>query len=507
LVGVLFSISFAAGSPTMKTIKSIVFLCLILFLTTVAMYSQPTPGKLFTVDFNGDSVDADFGDGVCRDSQGRCSLRAAIEQANVDANSPDVIIFNLPNPSVVDLTLGELAITSRVSIVGPGARRLTVQRSFAQGTPEFRIFHLMSGSGGLITGITIANGRVTGSLYGGGVYVEQNSNLSLTSAEVRNNFAHFGGGVANAGFVDVIRSLITGNRGNNNAGAIYNVHNTSPILRIMNSTITGNSANAHGAISNEGRLVLVNSTVTHNSADEVTSGIASYPAGTVHVLNTIIGSDTSPILTSLAGTFVSFGNNIITDARNSSGFTNGVNNDQVSDANAIDPQLGPVTNNGGGTDTRALLAGSPAINTGSNCVISATCPVLPHLPQFFLSSDQRSGFPRRTGDTVDVGAFEHNSTMPSVSFTFGVGFFNRPARHAGSIAVLTNATTNEKRYAAVNPFGSVGFQSIPVDVYVLEIRSKRAGMSMVLVIDLNDLIGIGFMPQDQREISIKLKQE
>ena len=62
-------------------------------------------------------------------------------------------------------------------------------------------------------------------------------------------------------------------------------------------------------------------------------------------------------------------------------------------ANSIDPKLGPLRNNGGPTQTMALLAGSPAINAGDNS----------HAPSY----DQRGpGYPRIVGGRIDIGAFE-----------------------------------------------------------------------------------------------------
>lgn len=472
----------------MKSLIHCLIVLVLCFLTNcVASNVQAqAPGRLFVVDFNGDTVDSNAGDGECRDASLRCSLRAAIEEANATTSTADAILFALPDPSIIDLTLGELEIKSQIAIVGPGARRLTVQRSFAAGTPDFRIFHIFGFHfGATVRGITVRNGRITGALFGGGFYVDNGLPLTLVDVTVSNNFALYGGGLANAGSVNITRSLFTGNRGNNWAGAIYNMNN--PVRRpvwIKNSTITGNSANAHGAISNDGTLLLVNSTITHNSADEITSGIASYSEGTVTVLNTIIGSDTSPTLTSLGGAFISLGNNIVTDARNSTGFVNGVNGDQVSNSNAIDPLLGSLMNNGGQTDTRALLAGSPAINTGNNCVLTGKCSTN---PVFRLTTDQRPGFDRRFAGTVDIGAFERDSTLISGSASFGFGVFNRPASYAGSIAILTDAVTLEKRYAPVSPFGSTSFRNIPLGVYIFEIKSKRAGLSQgPLVVDLYD---------------------
>jgi hypothetical protein len=58
----------------------------------------------------------------------------------------------------------------------------------------------------------------------------------------------------------------------------------------------------------------------------------------------------------------------------------------------IDPRLGPLQNNGGPTQTEALLPGSPAIGAGDPNAVS-------------LRTDQR-GFPRTTKGKIDIGAFE-----------------------------------------------------------------------------------------------------
>ena len=70
----------------------------------------------------------------------------------------------------------------------------------------------------------------------------------------------------------------------------------------------------------------------------------------------------------------------------------------------MDPQLGPLQDNGGPTPTQALLPGSPAIDAGGD-----DCPP--------PATDQR-GFPRPedgNGDgmaTCDIGAFELGGTAP-----------------------------------------------------------------------------------------------
>ena len=70
----------------------------------------------------------------------------------------------------------------------------------------------------------------------------------------------------------------------------------------------------------------------------------------------------------------------------------------------IDPLLGPLANNGGPTQTRALLAHSPALNRGANPA--------------GLTTDQRGGsFVRVAGNRPDMGAFEYQSVVESLVVT------------------------------------------------------------------------------------------
>jgi hypothetical protein len=84
------------------------------------------------------------------------------------------------------------------------------------------------------------------------------------------------------------------------------------------------------------------------------------------------------------------------DDGNSQGFTAAIDLVGTSD-DPLDPRLGPLANNGGPTRTHALLAGSPAIDRGSNTGAPA---------------DDQRGFRRikdGNGDAravADIGAFE-----------------------------------------------------------------------------------------------------
>ena len=434
-------------------------------------------GPMFTVNSTADTVDANVGDGMCADSNGQCTLRAAIEESNYEPNadagitSKNMIIFALSNPSVINLTLGELNITSGVWIFGTGARRLTVQRSTAQGTPNFRVFRIGPDAGGVeIRRLTIRNGNA-GSGNGGGILLESDSGASLTDLAITENSAANGGGIASTGRTLMMnRVLISLNAASADGGGIFN-QSLLPGPRIGNSTITGNFAVRGGGIYSSGMMWLVNDTITNNGASEVAVGIFS-ETGSVSVLNTLIGASPVTAPSVLSGAFISKGNNFVGDARNSTGFTQGVNNDLVSGKKVIDPMFSLLLNNGGHTDTRALLAGSPLIDAGNDCVLTATCDV-PLFPGG-LASDQRGRYSRKNGNAVDIGAFEYGGGDPPETVSFGLAPGpGRPAFSGGAIAVLTSATTGEKFYRPVNPFGWFRFHHIPLDFYILEVKAKR----------------------------------
>lgn len=470
----------------------------------------PITGRLFTVNDTSDSPDAVPGDLVCADASGRCTLRAAVQEVNAAPEvRRDVINFVLPQPAVIELTQGELSITGRfVTVVGLGARRLTVRRSEAAAT-SFRIFNLAAGQNiYLIRGLTIANGSGGSEPGGGAIRLGSGASLTVTEVTLTGNAAANGGGIFNEGSMEITRSLFAGNSAAGQGsgvffgqgGAVFNAPGAS--ARISNTTITTNSGVVGGAVYNHGTLTLVNDTVSHNSTSSSAAAIHNTPSGTVNTINTIVASNGSTAITALSGSFTSFGNNLITDARNSSGFTNGTMNDKVSDGDAINPMLGPLADNGGQTDTRALLTDSPAIDAGNGCVFNGQC----NLPQssppgliLRLLSDQRREFLRQglsfvagagqsanegLGSSVDIGAFEAASATFTSSFSFGNFGFPGPGRLVGT-AVLISAATGERTYRPINPFGAFRFQNVGGDgIYVLDYNTKRNPKPAPQAIDL-----------------------
>jgi CSLREA domain-containing protein len=256
--------------------------------------------------------------------------------------------------------------------------------------------HSLASGGGIsasvpnVTNSTVSNN--TAMTDGGGIAAVT---ANLTNSAVSGNTAGGTGGGLAANVANLTNSTISGNSTAGNGGGL-----TTNVANLTNRTISGNNAGTDGggvwAIS----ASLLNCTVVENLAHEG-GGLFHNPGGTFNVKNTIVALNLVDFLGAgldVSGTFTSQGHNLI--GIGGVGFVNGANGDIVGSlVNPIDPKLGPLANNGGPTKTRALLAGSPAIDHGDNNGAPAT--------------DQRgAGFARvKDGNfdgvaIVDIGAFE-----------------------------------------------------------------------------------------------------
>ena len=268
--------------------QSLIFpLILVLCLASQnRLLAYPDKGTVITVNDVGDTVDAAPGDGVCADAAGKCTLRAAIAESNA-TDAMDAIIFDVPVPAVINLTLGELLITKYVVILGRGARSLTIQRTAVPNSSNFRVFHLSSLAS--LRGMTIQNGNSFGA--GGGILAE--AGLFLADVAVKGNRATSGGGIAfqgaGGGQTGIQRCLISSNMTTGQGGGIYVAPGMSAL--VLSSTFTNNSAADGGAIANFGSTTLVNDTITQNSASQSSSSILSSAGHSVGLINTIIGPD------------------------------------------------------------------------------------------------------------------------------------------------------------------------------------------------------------------------
>jgi hypothetical protein len=209
--------------------------------------------------------------------------------------------------------------------------------------------------------ITITSSYVGG--YGGGLLNWQNGTLTVVRSTIADNVAdRDGGGVENVGILTVTQSLINGNvaRGINlgkgqSLGVGGGIDNTDGQLTLSNTTISGNTAKRGGGLGNEdGAIRVTFSTISNNTAAVLGGGLfisGTLTETTVSLLNTIVATSSSG------------GECVNTSGQLTTAYT------LIADASCApalsgDPLLGPLQNNGGNTDTHALLPGSPAIDQG-----------------------------------------------------------------------------------------------------------------------------------------------
>jgi hypothetical protein len=213
------------------------------------------------------------------------------------------------------------------------------------------------GSGIANTGTLMLYGsRIIGNVafdQGGGI--ANTGTLTITNSTVSDNTSRLGGGIANLG----ILTLTNGTFSNNTASQGGGVANMSMLI-MANSTLSGNTAGQGGAIDNTGTLIMNNATISSNTAGQG-GGIVSSD-GTIHVGNTIVAgnADLGGQAQDCIGTLTSQGYNLIQDTL---GCT--VVGDSTGNLLGVDPDLGPLADNGGPTLTHALLPGSWAIDAGS----------------------------------------------------------------------------------------------------------------------------------------------
>jgi CSLREA domain-containing protein len=313
------------------------------------------------------------------------SLREAINFANLDPGGGDTITFAPGLHGTLNLTRGVLpTITGHVTIIGPSAKVLSIS---ALGVEHD--LSIAAGAQVFIAGLTL-----TGAHGGSGGAVANAGALNLTACTLTGNQATNGGGVDNTGTLDLIDCTLSANHAFASGGGVFN----GGALTMINCTLSGNSADfqgsgLYGAAS--ATTTVINCTIAGNSGQG--GGIS---AQNVTLNNTIVANngDGGDIRARVSGH-----NNLVDDAASAGAFggvlTDGVGGNVV----GVPAKLGPLADNGGPTQTMALLPGSPALFGGNNALVPSG-----------ITTDQR-GAQRIKGAAVDIGAFDAGPSIITVT--------------------------------------------------------------------------------------------
>ena len=325
---------------------------------------------------------------IARSAGGIANLSGSLTISDSTVTGNRAIGPNGAGGGIFSVGLGAVLSVIRTEIRQNDAQGLAGGGIFAGGTVTVKDSTISNNSadfaGGRISGgstLTVTNSLFTGNTAGGsGGGISAAVLTTISNTTISTNSAGFaGGGISTSGCsgdLTVSRSTINGNTTGSDGGGI----NSCTTTTVTNSTISGNFAGGVGGGLSfgvaGGVFTLRSVTVTANN---VPIGGLNASSGATTVQNSIIAFHAMPDCGGVLPT--SLGNNL--DADTSCQFS------APTDVSSADPRLAPLAANGGLTSTHALLAGSPAINTGD----PFTAP----------PADQR-GFPRV--GLPDIGAFE-----------------------------------------------------------------------------------------------------
>jgi len=236
-------------------------------------------------------------------------------------------------------------------------------------------------------------GFSSGAIFNGGTIT------AITNSTFSGNSANLSGGaIANSDTItEITNSTFSGNSADVSGGAIFN---SDTIIEITNSTFSGNSAALFGgAIFNSGDMNISFTTIANNEADEG-GGIFEVGAASINIRNSIVAFNTA----------TTSGPNCNGDIATTGNETNNYSNDASCgfDFNNANILLDPLADNGGPTQTLALLGGDPLDGASALCDPLNSVGVATGVP---LPNDQRF-FPRPFGPECDSGAYENG---PSAS--------------------------------------------------------------------------------------------
>jgi CSLREA domain-containing protein len=246
----------------------------------------------FHVNTTADTHDAKPGNGVCADSNSKCSLRAAIEESD----GPNAPVIYVP-PGTYNLTQGVLTISRTLAIRGiKGQARSTIIDA-QENSSVLRILGSKFPAVSLYE-VTIQHGQGDRFSSGGGISIDSGATLRMWSGIVRENKAtQFGGGIdINGGKVYLIdvaveencvsnasvkgipcASTPLGSGGGVTEGGGGIMVRSGGSLSVSLSSITGNRATRGGGIQNGGGSVeITSSTISSNQANTRGGGILNY---------------------------------------------------------------------------------------------------------------------------------------------------------------------------------------------------------------------------------------
>ncbi|MBV7334336.1 hypothetical protein KFU94_40095 [Chloroflexi bacterium TSY] len=325
----------------------------------------------FLVDSFREGNDAQPGDGLCLTSDGQCTVRAAVQEANalpgkqsialgretyalnLDANTVLAAYFGAVDLTPEDASLtGDLDVTDDLEIIG-----LNAEETILNANDHDRVIEVLNGATLTLRDLTLTGGAALNDDDGGGLR-NVGSTVILHNVSVNSNRAGSGGGIQNQGN-----------------------------LTLENVTISGNQAGTGGGLQAlGGDAFLQNVTMMGNTASSAGGGINSGNGNDVRLVSTILVGNAAPIGPNCGASFRSEGHNLLDILSDCSVL--GETTTNIIASNALD-SMSTLIRNQSSTHQHEMTTANPAVDRGR-------CD---------LSRDQR-GTKRPQGDGCDIGAVE-----------------------------------------------------------------------------------------------------
>lgn len=398
-------------------------------------------------------------------TNGYCTLRDAIRATNSNTASGAVPgECGADSSTVTDTTnfsvTGIIKLASTLPLIN-GFMTVdgTGQSLTISGEGKARVFSVPAAGTLDLKDLMIANG-VGGQngintppidIYGGGIIFNRDSIVTITSATVENNRAPRntygdGGAIANwaaasgkPGMIEIHNSIFQANHADRWGGAIYVDH--CGTLEVNSTTLDSNQATAAsgGGIDNLSNVIVVNSTFFHNHAAANGGGIRNGSSGALSVTNSTFSNNDASHGGGIANppqpAKATFNNTIVANSPSGGNCTGAITNeggnlswpDTTCPSIYKDPRLGALQDNGGPTNTMALLVQPvpppPCAVIDMGLPPGTDCTDHPFVGQPQLLKFDQRGFPRRVdGDnngilTCDTGAYEFGPALTTGAVT------------------------------------------------------------------------------------------
>ncbi|MCC7020384.1 MAG: hypothetical protein IT332_11540 [Ardenticatenales bacterium] len=221
--------------------------------------AAPAVVTVFTITLATDAPDARPGDGTCATADGGCAIRAAVQEANARPGAgpyrlvvpSGAYTLSIPGDSEDAAVGGDVDIRTSLEVRGDGAGRTVIH---GPNEPLDHAFEVFPPAVVTFRGLTIRDSA------GGGIK-NRRGQVAITDSSIRENRAHFGGGIANDGVMTITFSTVVSNTAGQGGGI---VHFGDGRLTMVRTTVQGNGNAQGGGLKVHGALDMVECTVIDN---------------------------------------------------------------------------------------------------------------------------------------------------------------------------------------------------------------------------------------------------